>query len=356
MNDNEINDIRNASEFKSITFSNFLRSKVKLELVKSIHNCNIEPACYWSIELICAGHFNDLWNIIIQYCSRYIHTANPKLILYLSKRFESFKNIINNGYTNNEIYLRNNHNIRKLFSEMISIICYSKKGHAFENYSIKNDNDFDITNITHRLKAPNIQYANQVFMTKDPKEIFIAVNEFIFNISDDCNDNISACYWLEWIIRFDSISKSKKNNYKCERRTFANVENEYQKNIIWILWEALILKTKNNKNINKIIYALLDLFCIRYRPTYNKSRKYLLYSAIQFATEKINLDLPLINNYNIETIKNITNNINIIYKQIKVNEKTPKTDYLFNGLQENNVEKSMKKLEQMNLMLENSFN
>ena len=68
MNENEINDIRKSSEFKNITFSEFSRSKVKVELIKAIHNNNIEPACYWAVELICAGHYNDLWNCIIIYC------------------------------------------------------------------------------------------------------------------------------------------------------------------------------------------------------------------------------------------------------------------------------------------------
>lgn len=356
MNENEINDIRTPAEFKTITFSDFSRSKVKIELIKSIHNCNIEPACYWSIELICAGHYNDLWNVIIQYCSRYIHVSNPKLLLYLSRRFESFKNIVNNGYQNNEIYLRNNDNIRKLFAEIISIICYSKKGHAFENYNIKTDDDFDITNITHKLKAPDITYANQIFTNKDPKEIFIAVNEFMFNISNDSKDNISACYWLEWIIRFDYISKQKKTNYVCERRSFVQVENQYQMNIIWILWEGLLLQVENKENCSKIINALLSLFCIRYRPTYNRQRKYLLYAAISFVTEDINLNNLLINKNVTNNIKNITNNINLIYKQVKRNEKNPNTDYLFNGLKENNIEKSMKKLETMNIMLDTSIN
>ena len=36
--------------------------------------------------------------------------------------------------------------------------------------------------------------------------------------------------------------------------------------------------------------------------------------------------------------------------------KNPNTDYLFNGLPENNIEKSMKKLETMNIILDNSIN
>ena len=353
MNENEINDIRILSDFKGITFSEYSRSNVKKELFKSIQNTDIEPACYWSIELICAGHFNDLWNIIIHYCSRYIHISNPKLPVYLSRRFDFFKNIINTGYHNNEISLRNNDSIRKLFAEIISIITYSKKGHTFEDYNIKTDDDFDITNITHKLKAPEISYANKIFNNKDPKEIFIAINEFMFSISDESKDTVSACYWVEWIIKFDYISKQKKAICECERRDFAIVENKYQKNIIWMLWEGLLIQVENKKNYYTIINALLSLFCIKYKPSYNRTRKYLLYSAITFVTEKINLNSPLISNNTNNNIKKITNNIDIIYKEVKRNEKRPNTDYLFDGIKENNIEKSIKKIEAMNTILDN---
>ena len=111
MNENEINDVRNSSDFKNITFSEFSRSKVKIELIKSIHNNNIEPACYWSAELICSGLYQDIWEIIILYTSRYIYVSNPRLPLYIELRLESFREIINNGFSENILKLRNNEKI-----------------------------------------------------------------------------------------------------------------------------------------------------------------------------------------------------------------------------------------------------
>tara|TARA_Y100000591_G_C21779201_1_gene670018 strand:+ start:315 stop:1352 length:1038 start_codon:yes stop_codon:yes gene_type:complete len=344
MNGSEINDKRKSNDFKSITFSGFSKSKVKIELFKVLNNCEIEPSCYWIAELICAGHYNDVWHIIILYYSKYIHIANPKLSIYLSKRFDKFKNIVNSGFNNNELSMRNNYNIRKLFAEIVCIICYSKKGHIIENYSIKTDNDFDIINITNRLKAPTIEYANKIFQKNDPKEIFIAINEFMYNIDNNIKDTISSYYWLEWILRFEIRQKI----LLCERRTFSNVHEKYQKNIIWIIWECILFISKD-KQSNIIIHSLLDLFCIKYTPACNRTRKYIIYNAISFITQSYNSDSKLINNY--ETVKSITNNIHLIYKEIKNNELAPETDYLFNGLKENNIEKSIQKLEKMNLLL-----
>ena len=137
MNDTEINDKRNPSEFKGVSFSKFQKTKVKQELINCIASSKIESACYWTAELICAGHFSDLWEIIITYVSRYIHLGNPKLPLYISLRMDNFKTMLSNGFVGNELRLRNNQKIRQLFSEIVTILCLSKKKtqfHPYKNY------------------------------------------------------------------------------------------------------------------------------------------------------------------------------------------------------------------------------
>ena len=183
MNNSDINDIRTNNDFKIKTFSKYSRSKVKNELINNLYNSKIEPSCYWSIELICAGHFPDLWDIILHFISRYIHLGNPKLPIYIEMRFQHFKKIITNGYIGNELALRNNQKIRRLFAEIICILCISRKKYAFESLSIKDKDEFNITNLTQKLRAPNIFYGQTIYKKDDPKELFIPINEFTYEVS-----------------------------------------------------------------------------------------------------------------------------------------------------------------------------
>ena len=347
MNNLDINDTRSNSDFKNITFSGFQKSKVKLELIKNIKNNKIEPSCYWSIELICSGHFIDLWEIILLITSKYIHLGNPKLSIYLILRYNNFKDILNMGYIDNELKLRNNKKIRKLFGEIICILCLSPKKHSIEALKI-DPNEFDITLLTDKLKANNITYAQKFFKAEDPKQLFIPFNEFAYNLNK--NNTISSTYWLEWIIQFDTICRTNKIPLLCETRSNISVAFEYQKDCIWIIWEILIHETrKSNQILKRIAESLLELFTIRYTVASLKKRKNILYFAITLVTEYINYDIKINNNE--EFIENIISKIENLYKDIKKNEHAPSTEYLFNNVKETNLDKTISKIETMNNMM-----
>lgn len=339
MLENEINDIRVEKDFRTITFSEFKKTEVKKELLSCLKNSQLESSFYWSCEYICAGQYNDLWEIILYFYAKHIHLANSKLSIYLHLQINNFKEIYRNGYLKYELAMRNNPKIRKMFAEIIYILVESKKKHSFEEIKIKKQ-DFDLTVITEKMKAPNIHYGEIIFRSGDPKEIYIAINEFIYFIQEEKN-SLLACYWLEWLIEFDC----KPIKYKMERRPYIK-DSKLQLNLIWIVWEILIELSKEKQPlIVKIINSLLDLFMLRYTFTCNRKKKYLIYMAIELLTSNPSFEEEIIKDK--EKMNKTIEKINIIYKEVKKNEKTPNTDYLFHNVN-SNLNQTISKLEKMN--------
>ena len=289
----------------------------------------------------------EIWETIFLLVGKNIHLANPKLPSYIETRYQNFRDIVGGGYVGNELSMRNNPKIRRLFCEIVCVLCFSNKKHRFESVDIDIDEVFDISKLSNKLKAPNMTYAQHIFLAGDPKEIFITVNEFAYSVHESVKDSLKACYWVEWLIEFDNRCRQKKEPCKCERRTFACVEGKYQMDAIWIFWEIMIKKANDKSHVHsRIMSSLFSLFCVRYSSPVTKKRRYLIYFAINLLTEKINFDINMITRK--DEIERIVDKIDTIYKQIKKNEESPNTDYLFANTKQANLEKTIKKMDIMN--------
>ena len=342
----EINDIRLPSEFKGVSFSNYKRSEVKKQIIQNLIAGKVENSNYWCAELICSGHYGELWDIIISFISKHIHSGNPKIFLYIQNRIDIFKNIINNKEFISELSARNDPNLRKLFAEIVTIMAISNKKYGIEPVKINKNTEFDMSLISDKLIADNTDYVKGIFLKKDPKEIFIALNEFYFNIRS--HNFLNLCYWYEWIVEFESICKKKKRPCTLEPRNY-NVLGKFRTNLVWIIWDILFdyIDSLNNQTLLNLLKASLDIFTINFTTASCKKRRFVVYFAFSLCSDKINLDIPIISNKN--TVSTVISNIEVVYKQIKKNEVSPKTDYLFNNLDKQNaITKSIAQLDIVN--------
>lgn len=348
MDESEINDLRVENDFKGNTFSKFKKTEVKKELLNSLIASKIEPACYWSAELVCSGHYFDLWEIIIYFFSNFVHLGNSNIGIYIEMRINDFKTILNNGYSEYMLSLRNNNKIRLIFCEIMCVLCDAKRRHSFDNVKIKTA-DLNLITIKDKFKAPSTEYGEEVFTSEDPKELFPFINELAYSVSMSGNNQISACYWIEWLFEYEQRCKALKEKLFCERRNFAMVDPKCQKDVIWIIWDIFLKESqKKSKIIQKIINSLLNLFCLKYTSGCHKRRKNLMYLAISILCESFILEKEIIRHSQIELVNTIKHKIGVVYSQIKKNEVSANTDYLFMGLKSTNLENTIQKLEKLN--------
>ena len=135
------------------------------------------------------------------------------------------------------------------------------------------------------------------------------------------------------------MRKNKKKNL-CERRSHIPVAQDEQISIIWMIWDVFndIAKSPIDQ---KIIEALLHIFCLKFTKGAAKKRKYIFYFIVTLLTEKVNYNISFISNHTM--ITKIKENVHLIYREIKKNEIVPKSNYLLASIK-SNKEKSIEKL------------
>ena len=112
-------------QFKKLSFSNYKKSDVKKNLITSIYYQKLEESFFWTGEMLCSNMLLELWDTYMIIMSKYIHIYNPKLPIYINKKFNDFKNIV--AIENNDLKLRNHREIRMILFSITTILCFSDK-------------------------------------------------------------------------------------------------------------------------------------------------------------------------------------------------------------------------------------
>lgn len=342
--ENYINDIRTPADFAGVTFSLYKKSSVKKSLLDSIYKGNIEEANYWGAELICCGSLIELWEIILESIGRYIYTANAKLPVLVMKCFNDFRLIASGN--EDQLGLRNNLKIRTILAEVISILCLSRKKNRIEYVKIDEVQDFDLLKLSAKMKAPNTDFARGVIQNEDPSEVFVAINEMSFNLTQPIRNSMLANYWTEWILAFEKKCKRRKEHCQCKRREFAPQVDNSGKDISFLIWDVLLkeAKRRNNKALLTIIENLLELFKIRFSSGVKRKRRHLFYFAIALLCEPLDLNIPAIGDE--QVVRSVVKNIGLVYRQVKQSEVAYK-DFIPKNQKEKH---KLRSLEKMNVL------
>lgn len=320
-------DIRTIADFKTVSFSGYKIADVRKCMYNDLLQQKLESVIHWSTELIVSGHISDVWNILVIFISRHILLANPKLSIYLESKYNDYRILIKNDAELGVLEIRNNMSMRELIAEICAVILFSPRKPGIESVKIDKEDEFNIYSMSAKCYAPDTSFAQQIIRKNDPKELWIAINELSYHIHESeihKPDMMKAIHWVEWVLEFNVICKRNKTKCVCEPRTTYSVDSRYQSDIIWLLWDTLILyaEKRDNKIVGKIVRSLAGLFGVEYNETVAKKRKSLLYFAMNVLTEPvIDMSIRIIDNINIAYCNVAIEKIHEIYRDKKSSEK-----------------------------------
>jgi hypothetical protein len=251
--------------------------------------------------------------------SKYIHIHNPKLPLYIEKKYSEFRDIIGQDDTIQNV--RNNKKIRIIFCSIATVLSCSDKLTILDH--LQNKFLFKIESLYENLKAPNTSFVDLVYKPGDPVEYLIPFNEFVYHLTVS-KQKVDIIYWLNWIIEYDILCRKKKKIIGCVSRSlYENKKKLLETNIIWIVWDSLFAvmkKERCSQNLKNIVESIYSLFTVRYCVSTNKKRISLICHTIELLVlhKELKYDIAILKNN--DEMTNLEENINVVMEQIKKHE------------------------------------
>jgi len=322
-----INDTRDTRDFIKQSFSGYAIKDVVDVLNKSLMNCKIEESVNWSIELLLSGQTERLWEKIFSISLKNININNPKLPMFLFKRYSKFVSLklkYSGAVKSNNVVgflsLRNSQAVRNMICEVCITICNSTKLKAISLPKIK-ETDFDLSYLKTRLVATEANIVGNKLKYGDPEEIRIPLNEFNFCIKTRKWE--LAVYWLAWTLEWERRNTKRDKHYICGVRKIDSVDEKYYTDIVWIIWEILIKEANglNSDDASNQIFALFKLYKFDFKATKKSKRVFFIVYAIKYFTEVYNFKNDIIPNY--YQLVQACGNINLLFydkKRYEVNK------------------------------------
>jgi hypothetical protein len=295
-----IEDTRYLESFKDKSFGGFKKTDVIKTLFKSIETGKVENACHWTTECMISGYCLELLDKLISFSSKIIHINNPRLPEYLWRKYSYFFKTINHINLKKDkhliIHFRNNQVLRNLFFDIVTVISLSPKSKRYDKYpKINEETDFQFETIKQRLHAQCNFCPDILFKFTDPEELRVVVNEIMFHFKNINSGYENCCYWVAWIFQWEKKNKRMKQKFEIDEREITDVKKNYRKDVVWLLWSAILLEANERDPIvKKQIQALYQLFKYEFTGPKRNLKIPLIYHAIGYITHTVKYTIPII--------------------------------------------------------------
>jgi hypothetical protein len=94
-----------------------------------------------------------------------------------------------------------------------------KENERVRNREDKQEDEFSVENIQEKTEATNAEYAAPILKRKTPRTIRGVKRIHVLRVLQR-PQLLNSCYWIEWIIEFESLCKNERMSVNAKNITF----------------------------------------------------------------------------------------------------------------------------------------
>lgn len=340
--DSLIHDARGLSNFKQQTLGGHKKQEVISGLDKAISQGQIEMACYWSIQLLCSGYVNQLWEKLTTYAMKHVNIACPLFPQWLASKSRLWHTVIDDKKEFSKggiLHIRNLQQFRNIIVEVVVVLCQARKRKLDTCGAKVTDQDFVVATFANKCVARKTNYLSGLIGANDTREVIIAANEFYHHL---LNKNIEqALYWINWILNWEKQNIRRHKSFQVQPRQIEGVSDKYQRDVMWLIWsifhhvrQRMLDSTRAQNSISPIgsdqiakielqLNALWDMYIHDWKPGAKARKLPLLIWSIQYLIYPLDWSIPVISN--LGTYVKACASINKMYVKVA---QTQSTNYI----------------------------
>lgn len=290
------------------SFSGFQQNQVLNAWKKACATSDYETCCRWAIEMVLSKWNHLLWENVILFCARNIHSHNPKIGLFLLKFKTDYPQFLS------EKSLSTDPTIRQAIAFLMGVISYSPKGIVYSVPCVHITDD-QIGNALSKLNETTLSHKIKSVTIVGDSHMLCALIQACMNhtMNNDLNNSFRILGWLLFIEK----SKKYKNNITAGKRKWKGIEEKDYGDWLFLFWDICILyipESGETIRLESIIKAWMSFFMENYKKNNRTSKLSIVVNILILLCQKNFVNSPCINNEHI--IQKACNNIDKMYNSI----------------------------------------
>ena len=290
-------DCRGFKDFSHTTFSGYSKAAVRKELLQSLCKKKPAQAGYWCAELIASGHYFDVWDVIFsQFACVHVDVRHCGIMLFINDRVMKFGELF--GRTNDWTQIRNDLNARRLIAETCVVLCSDlvTHRHAADMGCTLSPDDFAIDAVRHRFQAPRIIIGSDKnvrgLSVDDAPELLPSINELVFALDLSQINAVSACFWIEWLLKYEENCARRKEKPLCKVRQ-PHLPAKVAASVVWLIWEVFLDIAATMPDLRIILSACQQLFAVNMTTcAHIRARKSALFFGVSMLCDRLRFSRP----------------------------------------------------------------